>query len=353
MSAAPNIPLLFEHLTGNYMFQTSNYALFFYDYLLTLPDEVEKIWMAPFTFASLLFYINRYVTHAQFIILQVEYHEKNWPIALKHLQVCDHYVKFAGACAMSLVAIAQIIMILRVYALYRRSKRVLGLLITMLCAQMVVIGFGLNTGVRVHLPPGFPGCVLTGSNNWFATLWAAPLCTDSVIFAMTVWRSVGYRKKYGRFKTIDMILRDGSVYFLVIFSVNLMNCLIYLFAPSDLRALGARFSQTLTSILISRLQLNLRQIGNPSYIGPGTQEPPSHPSGGFGSGLDRNTAEFTTFFSLGALGEDLDDCPVLEIGTLQGSMALSDVSTSRTGDMDCKDKKVELQLDFVPHLHIV
>lgn len=300
--------------------------------------------MEPFTFASLLFCINRYVTHCQFIILQVEYHETNWPI-----KVCDHYVKFAGACAMSLVAIAQIIMILRVYALYRRSKRVLALLLTMLSAQMVVIGFGLSTGVRVHLPPGFPGCVLTGKNQWIVTLWAAPLCTDSVIFGMTLWRSLRYRKKYGRFRTIDTILRDGSLYFLVIFSVNLMNCLIYLLAPSDLRALGARFSQTLTSMLISRLQLNLRQIRNPSYIDQGSQEPPPHPSRW--SGLDRNTAEFTTFFSLGPLGEEPDDSPVRS--TLQGSMALSDVTTNQTEIRDGKDRKTELQLDFVPHLHIV
>ena len=36
-----------------------------------LSVEVERVWSQPLTFASLLFYINRYVTHCQFIILQV------------------------------------------------------------------------------------------------------------------------------------------------------------------------------------------------------------------------------------------------------------------------------------------
>jgi len=37
-----------------------------------------------------------------------------------------------------------------------------------------------------------------------------------------------------------------------------MNTLIYFLAPLDLRALGASFSQLITSIMISRLVLNLR-----------------------------------------------------------------------------------------------
>ncbi|KAF8899313.1 hypothetical protein BD779DRAFT_1488111 [Infundibulicybe gibba] len=72
----------YAHLVGNYKFQTSNYVLYIYDHLLTLSDEVEKIWSQPFTLANLLFYINRYITHCQFIILQVEFHETTWSISM-------------------------------------------------------------------------------------------------------------------------------------------------------------------------------------------------------------------------------------------------------------------------------
>jgi len=39
-----------------------------------------------------------------------------------------------------------------------------------------------------------------------------------------------------------------------------MNTLIYFLAPLDLRALGASFSQLITSVMISRLVLNLRSV---------------------------------------------------------------------------------------------
>ena len=33
--------------------------------------KVDKIWSRPFTLPTLLFYLNRYVTHLQYIVIQV------------------------------------------------------------------------------------------------------------------------------------------------------------------------------------------------------------------------------------------------------------------------------------------
>ena len=76
---------------------------------------------------------------------------------------------------------------------------------------------------------------------------------------------------------MHILIRDGILYFLVIFLANLMNTLIffvghfvncgpkYLFdtislqlAPLNLKATGASFSQLITAVMISRLVLNLR-----------------------------------------------------------------------------------------------
>jgi len=76
-------------------------------------------------------------------------------------------------------------------------------------------------------------------------------------------------------RTLQLFLRDGFLYFFTIFAVNLLNMLLFLvrpicdiwfpclltyvqMAPEDLKALGASFSQLLTSTVISRLILNLR-----------------------------------------------------------------------------------------------
>jgi hypothetical protein len=88
--------------------------------------------------------------------------------------------------------------------------------------------------------------------------------------------------------TIYIFARDGALYFLVMFLANLMNTLIYFvshclpldsprpksfidihlqLAPLDLRALGASFSQLITSVMISRLVLNLRSLSTEYHSG--------------------------------------------------------------------------------------
>ncbi|KJA19923.1 hypothetical protein HYPSUDRAFT_43818 [Hypholoma sublateritium FD-334 SS-4] len=93
------IPVAFAHLLGNYEFHTSNYVMLLYDHMITFGEEVDKIWSRPFTLPTLLFYLNRYVTHLQYIVIQVAFHETTWSDS-----VCRRYVKFAGAATTSLVA---------------------------------------------------------------------------------------------------------------------------------------------------------------------------------------------------------------------------------------------------------
>ncbi|KJA28852.1 hypothetical protein HYPSUDRAFT_197005 [Hypholoma sublateritium FD-334 SS-4] len=299
MESPPAIVTLYTHLMGNYKFQTSNYVLYLYDHLLTLPEEVERVWSQPLTFASLLFYINRYITHCQFIILQVEFYETKWPIS------------FAGGATLSLVVVAELILILRIYGLYLGNKYILGFLLCLLSGQIIVMGWAIHFGIRAPLPPGFPGCVLTGSNNWFAGFWAAPLITDSCIFILTLWRTLRYQRLHGSTTTIKTILRDGTIYFFAIFSLNLMNTLIFSLAVSDLKGVGASFSQIMTSILISRLQLNLKK--RPAEISPQLPGIPGSRTNTYVNSYSKNrgskqqSQESTSFFTIGNLGQEVDD----------------------------------------------
>jgi hypothetical protein len=59
---------------------------------------------------------------------------------------------------------------------------------------------------------------------------------------------------------MERFLKDGALYFAIIFGANLMNVVIFLFAVSDLKALGASSSQLITAVMISRLVLNLRTV---------------------------------------------------------------------------------------------
>ncbi|KAF9445267.1 hypothetical protein P691DRAFT_735258 [Macrolepiota fuliginosa MF-IS2] len=293
-----------SHLLAGKYFQLAAFVMLVYDHLLTFGQEVERVWKQRLSAASVLFLVNRYATILQFVALLDAFHNPHWAG-----QVCNRSVLFEGSSTVALVAVGQLIMILRVFALYERSMRVLVFLMTLWLLQIVISAVGLQTGFPVPLPTGLAGCILTGTSPLFPSLWIAPLFTDSAVFFLTLYRTKRYLSNnrnlsspYASFpfrlkipilpstrsyratglslnapvetirlmsevasRTITILVRDGALYFLLIFLANLMNALIYFLAAPDLKAIGASFSQLITCTMISRLVLNLRSVSTSSF----------------------------------------------------------------------------------------
>ncbi|CAA7261217.1 unnamed protein product [Cyclocybe aegerita] len=141
-----------HHLLAAKYFQIASFVMLVYDHALTFGDEVERIWKQPFTGASLLFYLNRYGNLLEFIVIIDAFFDPNWP-----KDVCRRFVKFEGAGTIILVAICQLVMILRVYAIYERAIWILAFLLTLLAAQVSISAVGINLGFPVPLPAPLVG----------------------------------------------------------------------------------------------------------------------------------------------------------------------------------------------------
>lgn len=241
-------------LAGKYL-QLAAFVVLIYDHIVTFSQEVERVWTRKLNGASILFLINRYVTPLQFIIIIDAFHDPIWTPAPA---ACKRIVLFEGASTVALLAVCELILILRVYALYSRCSRILCFLMVLWVAQITVSCVGLRSGYRVQLPLQLVGCILTGRGTLFPAIWVTPLITDTCICILTLWRTRKYIRRSRNMPTLHIFIRDGILYFLLICMVNLMNTLVYFLAVSDLKAIGASLSQLLTSVMISRLVLNLR-----------------------------------------------------------------------------------------------
>ncbi|KAF9449493.1 hypothetical protein P691DRAFT_727899 [Macrolepiota fuliginosa MF-IS2] len=289
-----------SHLLAGKYFQLAAFVMLVYDHCLTFAQEVERIWKHRLSAAAVLFLVNRYATLAQFIIVLVAFHEPQW-VGKR----CSRFVLFEGMTTVGILAVGQLIMILRVYAIYDRSTRILVFLLMLWLAQIVISFVGLRTGYVAPLPKGLTGCILTGSDVLFPSVWIAPIITDSTIFLLTIYRTKHYLHHLlspfmseAAAKAIMILVRDGTMYFFLIMLSNLMNGLIFFLAPPDLKAIGASFSQLLTCTIISRLVLNLRSIsrdGMHTTMEPGADEiafytptcPDQEESGSSGFGMSR------------------------------------------------------------------
>ncbi|EDR09419.1 uncharacterized protein LACBIDRAFT_318990 [Laccaria bicolor S238N-H82] len=166
-------------------------------------------------------------------------------------------------------------LIMRVYVLYERSRRVLAVLVGM---ALTVISFGCWSvlGTKNTTPDMDP--VLPVGGIHIGAAWGGMLVFDSVIFVMTVLKSFPLRSKSQ--DLITVLLRDGTIYFSVILAVNLTNILILVLGGVTLyeesrysadERVGLlryfaftkhlyirRFPHSISSVMISRLVLNLR-----------------------------------------------------------------------------------------------
>ncbi|GAB1520962.1 hypothetical protein RhiTH_004051 [Rhizoctonia solani] len=254
MASSPGLEYvtLAHHLLAAKYFMLASFVFMIYDHMITFAEEVDRVWQREWTGATWLFFLNRYLTELQFIVnLHFMIH-----IGLAR---CEDFIPFPGASTLISIAIAEIILILRTYALYQRNPWILVLLGVFWVGQVIVMGTVMRHPTRLRLPEGFVGCIQGGEGSYVGAFWLAPLATDSLVFLLTVFKSLGYiYKTKCRVPLIHVILRDGILYFAIILFANLLNCFLYYLAPPSIKVIGASFSQIITVVMISRLQLNLR-----------------------------------------------------------------------------------------------
>ncbi|KAL5530066.1 hypothetical protein ACEPAF_6323 [Sanghuangporus sanghuang] len=274
---------------GEYFQNTSNFtrlnaisqkAFALYEYFITLDREIDTFWRRKFTFPTALWFLNRYTLYFSLFPTLIGFHV---PFSQQIIS------NVASGLTLSL----------RVYALYGQAWWVIVVLFPFFISEIALESWAVDGGVPVPLPSWAIGCILTGKSNQgirFAVFWMGQLIFPTLIFIMTIARAVRLRR-YGPMKggILNVMLRDGVMYFLVIFIVNLANVVTYIVAPVDLKFANAPFTNVITTVMICRLMLNLKRANN--------QEPVSMNTSFFSVKGDARTRRTLL---VGDLGEDID-----------------------------------------------
>ncbi|KAI0689448.1 hypothetical protein C8T65DRAFT_746165 [Cerioporus squamosus] len=252
-------------------FLLSNYcaiaasAVFIYEYLITLGDEVNLFWSRRLTGATLLFVSNRALVMWAHIFTMVTSYI---PISPAHNSAFST---------------------LRAFALTRLwSLSIFVLLLSSVPIGINFTNFGFTPG-GVVVPP--LGCVysdslpadLANSRTCNAILWCLEVVSNSLSFTLpevtiasrtclisadlllvvtTWWKlsrgSTQHRQK-GSF--VYVLLRDGTIYFIALLVLNALHLTLTLLSHTQaLQSVSVvtLFTEPLTGILVSRFLLNLQ-----------------------------------------------------------------------------------------------
>jgi len=224
-------------------------SILIYDHMMTLPEEIAFIWSRPKALFAILFLLNRYVALLGNICgLVMDF----VPVSDES---CSKYALYRQLAIFFQTMIVCIIMTIRTYALYGCSKR---LLAWMAIVMIALLGpacagtFGRYSG-NVEIVPGV-GCNETFSKDVAARIglaYVALFVFDLFIFILTVYKiyktnSLSWLSFVTRKNIIDVIFRDGVMFFGVMTLSSIPNILTYYIGSVGLRGSLSTFTSCMT-----------------------------------------------------------------------------------------------------------
>ncbi|CAA7266450.1 unnamed protein product [Cyclocybe aegerita] len=206
-----------------------------HDYFVTLEDEVEYIWSQKRSLGKFMFLWVQYYTIFLVAFDTLQIHSFAIPgVASDKLCVAaDPVTRLAGAISLWSV---EVIMQLRIYALFNRSKRIalfnavlflasIGIFLWIMIVNAMKRGKAISQAL--HLP--LPGCpVINGGTGW--SLWIAPTVFEFTLFLFVVYKSivsVSARIRLNqRVSLTAVLLQENILYFFSVACLLIFNNLM-------------------------------------------------------------------------------------------------------------------------------
>ncbi|KAJ7694590.1 hypothetical protein B0H17DRAFT_1057258 [Mycena rosella] len=222
----PTIPLdvvVSDARLANY-FAASAFTILFIDFISTIDEEIHFVWKKPWRVPSVLY--NRYMTLFTVVL--------SMPFMFREVK-SDHT---EGLASTFLFGSFNLLLMLRVWILYGKTRRMAHILFPMLfCKWIDLLHFSRLTDTlssQVAVP------VMVSSN--FAFYAIPPLVVTFAMFVMTIHKCLVTLRadKLADMPIITLFLRDGIVWFIVVFFFYGSELIIW----ASLRA-------TLTHVLVT------------------------------------------------------------------------------------------------------
>ncbi|KAG2129834.1 uncharacterized protein EDB93DRAFT_1332202 [Suillus bovinus] len=205
--------------------------IFCYDYLLTLDREVEFIWRRPMRSSNILYIIVRFGGGALIFVTASAFLSEH---TSKKVCFCSLFLNIQGWPSFCVLWAVQLILQLRVYALYRRSLAVLiamavGFTIEVI-TMSIVLGIGMAENTNTNTPlPGIGMCAVTHAPPILAYVWLPDIVFGTFLFVLAC--RIGFKR--GRFgfnifrmerkDLVDALVYGNVHYYFCILVANVVN----------------------------------------------------------------------------------------------------------------------------------
>ncbi|KAF5311114.1 hypothetical protein D9619_007984 [Psilocybe cf. subviscida] len=232
-------------------------AMFVYDYILTLEMEIELVWKSKWNWIKYVYLFQRYLPFVDTVFLSVFIKSGNKGASeCWHLYFADSFVMIIGMCA------SEIILTVRVWALWNRDKRMTVLLpvcyAVCIVPTFVAMYFFCESLTFGEAPyPGFRGCFPTGAKRYVVYCWALLLVYNCLIMLLMTFPGL-QASIFGNSSLSRTVYKDGLWHYIYLFVWSIINIGISATQPPATRSVIASVERVLHSMLASRVLLHMR-----------------------------------------------------------------------------------------------
>lgn len=264
--AVIDIQVLLGMKTSTY-FSVASATFLTYDYLLMLPTEVQYVWQVKWGVGKVLYLLSRYPL---LLVSLVELHRITSHVASeKECRVLYSLIYHTMAFA---TMISEIILIIRVWALWQRRIWVIVVLGSILIAGMItaaILAEGALRGVAVIsnyrvVSLSYPACLnVSKGRRMSIILYIIIMVNGTAAFLLMVIDGIRSRRylRHGSVQNSSMMYtfyKDGLLYFAALLATSIINTTVSLTQPLEYANLLLSAQTSLHSVLSTRMLLNLR-----------------------------------------------------------------------------------------------
>ncbi|KIJ45863.1 hypothetical protein M422DRAFT_250646 [Sphaerobolus stellatus SS14] len=265
--------------------QVALVAVYLYDYIICLQDEIDLMWLTlPWRTSTILYFATRYLAFAKLLFVLAVSHKAPPQVPSKRLSMfrfysCTPIYRFVEM--LGIVGRAAIVATLigRTYAICDRKRLilllpgVLGLAAVILGAKFYILGAYLVL-LRFQFPLAV--CIFVyetwswlSENTGAVVIGATRIGLEATVIALLLLKSLADFKVYISVRRLhrkglsSFILRTGIMYFFATLCLEILALLFNLktsVIPAWLKGVTNALPLPIPAILISRLLLDLRRL---------------------------------------------------------------------------------------------
>ncbi|KAF4602531.1 hypothetical protein EYR40_005742 [Pleurotus pulmonarius] len=210
-------------------------GLFIYDYVLTLSDEARYVWTAPWSLGKILFLLTRYPTFIDVALAMY----RNLGYSLTS-GTCSLLYNISGWTTIIGIAIAEIIMLMRVWAIWNQTRTAGILLATLIIASMIgaFVSF-----VKFHekqefielykISPNLQGCYGTVGTKVVFIIYVIATVFEILMVILMIVKGMRDSVRRDSSSLLYNVYQDGILYYVVLFASSVANTVLILAGPPE------------------------------------------------------------------------------------------------------------------------